>query len=279
VRRLVLLICVGLAGAAVAVVPSLGSAQAQGTTASFTAVDGGDFFMGHFWYATGTQSTTVSITPGGTVDFAYPTGNSSHNAVFTGAQPSACTQRTAPSGYSVGPAPPLPAQPQLAAWSGSCRFDAPGTYTFHCALHGEAMSGTVVVAAATTTTTTPTSTSTPTATTPTTTTFPYPRFPAAASMLRAASPQRGTAIRAQVLVTTPQSRLVADLDHGSPAVRLGRTTLFGVKNGTRHFTVHLYKKGVTLLRQRHRLTLRLSVQVLGQGLGPTTLSRHVTLTG
>lgn len=275
-RKLVLLACVGLAGAGVAVLPSLGSAQ--GTTASFTAVDSGQPILElHYWYATGTTSGSVAIVPGGTVSFGYPTGDSTRNVVFTGPQPTSCTQTSAPSGYTVGSAPPLPRAPQPAGWTGSCRFDTPGVYTFQDAFVADAVTGTITVAAPSTTP--PTSTSTPTTPRPTSTTFVEPAIPAASSSLRAPTPQHGTAVRGQIHLTTSDSRIVADLlSPGHPAILRGRTTVYHQTHGTRHFTVHLYKSAIKALRLRGRLTLTLRVQVLGGGLGPTTLSRHVTLT-
>jgi plastocyanin len=279
VRKLLLLACVGLAGAGVAILPSLGAAQ--GTTASFTADDGVNAFFGvHSWFVTGTTSTAATIAPGGTVSFNYTTGTSSHNVDFTSAlKPSSCTQATAPAGYQNKAVPPLPYTPEPPSWTGSCRFDTPGTYTFQCDLHGAAMSGTITVG--TTPTVPPTTTPKPTTTGGTTTqTFHEPGFPGAASSLRASAVQRGTLVRGQIHVTASGMRLVADLyTTGHPAVRLGRTTLYGVAAGTKHFTVRLYASGQRRLRQSHRLALVLRVQALGGGLGPTALSRHVTLTG
>ncbi|HEU0316940.1 MAG TPA: hypothetical protein VFR49_06400 [Solirubrobacteraceae bacterium] len=272
-RKLVLWACVGLAGAGVAVLPSLGSAQ--GTTASFTAVDSGQPILElHYWYATGTTNNSVTIAPGGTVSFSYPAGDSSRNVVFTGPQPSACTQTAAPYGYTIGSAPPLPQSPQPAGWSGSCRFDTPGTYPFQDAFASDAVTGTVVVA---TTTTTPPPTTTQTTTTPppTTTTFHEPPIPAASSSLRAAGVQHGTTVRGQLHVTAPNSRLVVQLLLGR--LKLGQSTIHGVANGTRHFTVSLYASGRKRLRSGGRLSLTLYTQVLNIGLGPTVLTRHVTL--
>jgi plastocyanin len=271
VRKLVLWACVGLAGAGVAILPSLGSAQ--GTTASFTAVDNGTFFSVPTWSANGTAASTVTITPGGTVTFAYPTGSSIHSVVFTGAQPSSCTQDSAPYPYTIQPAPPLPYTPEGPAWSGSCRFDTAGTYPFQDGYRGTAMSGTVTVAVPTTTP--PPTTTTQTTTGTTTQTFHEPAIPAASSSLRAAAVQRGTTVRGQIHVTAPGSRIVADLLIGR--TRVGRTTIHGVRNGTRHFSVSLYASTARRLRRSGRLTVSLSVQVLSIGLGPTVLSRHVAL--
>ncbi len=273
-RKLVLWACVGLAGAGVALLPSLGSAQ--GTTASFTAVDNGTFFSVPTWSANGTATSTVTILPGGTVTFSYPTGSSIHSVVFTGPQPTSCTQTQAPYGYPIMAAPPLPANAggEPAPWSGTCRFDAAGTYPFQDGNRGAAMTGTVVVA---TTTTTPPPTTTQTTTTPppTTTTFHEPPIPAASSSLRAAGVQHGTTVRGQLHVTAPNSRLVVQLLLGR--LKLGQSTIHGVADGTRHFSVSLYASGRRRLRSGGRLSLTLYTQVLNIGLGPTVLTRHVTL--
>jgi hypothetical protein len=274
-----LLVFVGLAGAAVAVLPSLGSAQA--TTASFVAVDSQAFFGQHFFYLAGTTDSTANIAVGGTVSFSYPTGGtSSHNVVFTGPQPTSCTQTATAPGYRIGPAPPLPAVAEAPGWAGTCTFDTAGTYPFDSAADGPAMSGTVVVGA-TTTTTGPT-TSTGQTTAPggggTSTHNPVTHLPAAAGSLVATASQHGSQIRGQIHVTTPRSKVVADLDYGHPVLRIGRTSLKGVGSGTKHFTIGLYLKGKRLLAAHHRLTLTLKVEVVGQGVGPTVLTKHVTLT-
>ena len=51
---------------------------------SFKAVDFG-------WVADGGSGNELTIAPGETVTFAYPTGASFHNVVFEGTQPSSCT--------------------------------------------------------------------------------------------------------------------------------------------------------------------------------------------
>ena len=79
----------------------------------------------------GSGSSAVTIAKGGSVTFGYPSGASSHNVVFDTAQPTSCTDM------------PAIASPQ--GWSGSCTFDAYGTYAFHCGLHGSLMRGTVEV--------------------------------------------------------------------------------------------------------------------------------------
>ena len=273
-RKLMLLTLVGLAGAGVAaILPTLGSAQ--GTTASFTAVDNGTFFSQPTWSANGTTQTTVTILPGGTVTFSYPAaGSSIHNVVFTGPQPTSCTQTAAPYNYTIAAAPPLPSMPEPPIWSGTCRFDTQGTYPFQDGYRGVTMSGTVIVMTPTTTTTTTQTTTQTTGTT--TTTFHEPPIPAASSTLRAAAVQHGTVVRGRLHVTAPGSRLIAELFLGG--TRVGRHTRYGVADGTQNFAVGLNATGRRALRQRHRLSLTLRTQVLlVGGLGPTYLSRHVTL--
>jgi PKD repeat protein len=94
--------------------------------------------------------TTVTIAPGGTVSFSYPTGGSGHNVVFgdgdtgtPGAQPSSCTQTA---GAAILPAPPLPQFSMPPGWAGSCTFNTAGTFKFYCQAH-QSMQGTVIVQA------------------------------------------------------------------------------------------------------------------------------------
>ena len=93
-------------------------------TASITAKDPYNF-------DNGSGGNSVTIAKGGSVTFSYPSGGgSSHNVVFGAAQPTSCTD--------------MPATASPSPWSGSCTFDAYGTYTFHCGLHSF-MTGTVDV--------------------------------------------------------------------------------------------------------------------------------------
>lgn len=115
-------------------------------TPEFTAVD-------FAFRASGTDATSLTIAPGQTVSFSYPTGMSTHNVDFTGDRKPECTGL-----------PPFPYPPRL--WStASCRFDEPGTYPFVCDLHAE-MTGTVVVVAAPAPTPIPTPAPTPAPATP-----------------------------------------------------------------------------------------------------------------
>ncbi|HEY6890289.1 MAG TPA: hypothetical protein VI300_20970, partial [Solirubrobacter sp.] len=190
----------------------------SGATAggSFTAID-------YAWQANGTNATTVTITPGQTVTFGYPSGTESHDAHFTGKQPSSC--------------PGLPAYPAKQGWSAECRFDAAGSYPFVCDFHPE-MTGTVVVAVAATPT--PTSTAVPTATadpiaTPGATATPPPApgatpEPTATAQkqttlkVRLARIQRGTRVRGSVSVSEPASRLEVTVMAGKAKAGIYRKT-------------------------------------------------------
>ncbi|MBE2314545.1 hypothetical protein DVA67_001045 [Solirubrobacter sp. CPCC 204708] len=102
---------------------------------------------------------SVTVAPGSTVDFSFPVGAGTnvHNVVFAQA-PTSCVQKT---GLVVGPAPPLPQFAQPAGWSGECKFDTPGTYTFICSTHPAEMTGSVVVSSGEEPTPTPTATPEP----------------------------------------------------------------------------------------------------------------------
>ena len=121
------------AAAAAALSPALAYSDVA-ADGSFKAVDFG-------WVADGGSGNELTIAPGETVTFAYPTGASFHNVVFEGTPPTSC--------MGIEPDDPRP------GWSGSCRFDAAGTYRFVCGVHAE-MTGRVIVRAAPTPTPTPT---------------------------------------------------------------------------------------------------------------------------
>jgi plastocyanin len=168
-RRFLLMGLAGVVGALIATLPILSASAAP--TPPMT----GSFAVSDFAFTAGDGSTTVNIATGGTVNFSYPTGSSEHNVDFgSGPQPTSCTLNGADQ------APPIPAAATAPGWSGSCTFNTPGTYTFHCDKH-TFMTGTIVVGGDATTTTTTTGTqtqpggggsTTTTSTSPATTTMP-----------------------------------------------------------------------------------------------------------
>jgi len=206
-----------LLGAAVAVLPSLASGTAP-STASFTASD-------FKWNVSGSSATTVTIAVGGTVTFSYPSGTSKHNADFgSGAPPTSCTQ-TAPT--PTEPVPPLPHVPTGPGWSGSCTFNAAGTYMFHCDLH-PSMTGTITVGEPTGTTTTTgtttiTTTTTTTGTTTTTTTTPPPTATTTTTppptQSTPTATQSSTTPATTTTSTTPVELLPGPLLVGGPSLR------------------------------------------------------------
>jgi len=86
----------------------------------------------------------VTIKPGESVHFGYPSGGTVHNVKFDNAQP-VCTQTAGV--VFPGAIPPLPANAAPAGWEGECKFDSPGVYTFVCSAHPDQMQGSVTVAA------------------------------------------------------------------------------------------------------------------------------------
>jgi plastocyanin len=222
---------------------------------SFTAVD-------FAWQANGTSGTTVTIAPGQTVTFGYPSGTESHDARFTGKQPSAC--------------PGLPSYPQKQGWSAECTFDAAGSYPFVCDFHPE-MTGTVVVAAAATPT--PGSSAAPTATadpigTPGATATPPPSpgatpGPTATAQkqttlkVKLAGTQRGTRVRGSVSVAEPASRLEVTVMAGK--IKAGTYLKKSTASGTVSFSVTLNAHARRTLAKARRLRVDVAVALTPPG--------------
>ena len=272
------------AGAASAVIPSLAAGQSAPSSASFMAVDGSGGYGGgasHSWVSSG-GGNQATIAQGGTVNFSYSTANAStpptmHNADFdSGPATPSCTQTQ---GSPNGAVPPLPHSPQGPDWAGNCKFTVPGTYTFHCDLHGPSMSGTIVVQSSGSGGTNPT---TPPPSTPPSTATPAPL---AQSGLSVVSHGRRT-VSGDVTIGTTGSRLQADLVPATAsgarvaATRvLGRTIEPSVASGSHRFQVALNRRGRRMLARRRRLRLALRVTVTPPGGSASTASVPVTLRG
>ena len=294
----------GLLGAAIAVVPSIATGDPS-STGSFTGIDDA-------WQANGGPGNSATIAQGGTVTFSYPSGFSEHNADFGGgSQPTSCTQAAGPNSGSV---PPLPHQQTGPGWSGTCTFNTPGTYTFHCDLHAF-MTGTITVEApgsttigtttagttstgttttgagttgTTTTGTTTTGTTTGTATTSTTTTsVPPPTEPtipitpsppsSPVSAIEVAATQRGSTVHGSVNVSQSGAggRLEVDLLSGEQ--RVGRLVRTRLRAGTLRFSVPLGVTTSRTLRRHRRLTLTVQVIVRSSTGATARAARRVTL--
>ncbi|MGZ4279628.1 MAG: cupredoxin domain-containing protein [Solirubrobacteraceae bacterium] len=240
------------------------------STAAVTAVD-------FDWSMPGATDYTDTIAAGGSVTFSYPAGVSIHNVDFTGGGPTACTQTA---GATVGPVSPLPAMPEAPGWSGTCRFDTPGTYLFVCDNHNY-MKGTIVVEGHGTTTTTTGSSTTAqgTATAPTdqtpgagSSTPTTSSSPSARPRVSVAHRQRGGVLRGTV--TTPagrsQIKVTAYLSGHGSRTRIGSQTKRSKGTGTTAFAVQLDPAGRRALLRAHRLAVDLRVVITPAAGRPVT---------
>jgi hypothetical protein len=246
-----------LAGALFLSVPSsIAAGGSPPTNGAFIAHD-------YSWDAQG-GGHTVTISPGGTVTFSYPTGFSQHNADFTSGNPSSCVQTA---GISNGSVPPLPHQPAAPPWSGSCTFKVPGTYNFKCDLHPY-MTGTVKVLAS--------GTSPPSS----------PLAGTQAQAVHVAKTQSGFSVRGSVsvsaagaggkLIATLQAR-ASDLGgRGSGEVTAGRTSV-KLHPGRVGFSISLNGSAKRALKRRGRLALKVKLEVRGRSGQTVHATRAVTL--
>ena len=242
------------AAAAAALSPALAYSDVA-ADGSFKAVDFG-------WVADGGTGNELTIAPGETVAFAYPTGASFHNVVFEGTPPSSCT--------GVQPDDPRP------GWSGSCRFDDAGTYRFVCGVHA-AMTGRVIVRTAPAPTPTPTidpgGSPAPTATpTPTPTTSPAPATSLKVTLART---QRSMRVRGAVEVAQAGSRLEVTARTNR---RVGRFVRRSTGPGTAVFSVGLDAKARKALRTKGRLTVTVRIALTAPGAKTLTRRAKTTLT-
>jgi plastocyanin len=243
----------------------------------------------------------VTINPGETVTFSYPSGSSFHNVQFTGRAPSSCTL----TGGGSGSVPPLPPAPTGQGWSGSCTFTAEGTYEFVCGAHRDMTGAVLVVPVDGTPTATPSATASATATasptaiasaTATATATPTPtaapaaiaapqptaapgggrqgRTPApAASRLSLARTQRGQVVKGSVVVAGASRLRVEVL---SKRKRVGSTTR-SVAAGRVSFTVKLNAAAKRTLQRGRKLTLTVRITVTPPSGPAFTARRTVTL--
>jgi plastocyanin len=251
------------------VIPGIAAGSSAPGTASFTAID-------FAWQANGGPGTKATIAQGGTVAFSYPTGISEHNADFgQGPQPTSCAQTAGP---GSGRVPPLPHQATSAGWTGTCTFNAPGTYTFHCDVH-PFMTGTVVVEGSGSTTGAGTGT--------TTTTGGAPLAGQPSRAISVAARQRGATVHGSVKLAKAAAggRLEVDLRasarslglRGTGPVLVGRLTITGLKPGTKRFAVSLDAAARRALRRHGRLELSVEVLVRSPSGRSVSVIRRVLL--
>lgn len=243
-------------------VPAVAVAEAPPSTGTINAVDTA-------WENPATGQNKVVIAPGGTVDFAYPSGGSIHNVVFNGASPTRCTQTAGP---SSGPVPPLPATPSGPGWAGTCEFNAEGTFAFVCGFHA-GMSGSVVVSS-----TIPAEPPSGGGGGPADTGGP------AASKLVVAAVQRGALVRGSVIVAGAGSRLRVDLlarrsalgGSGARLASVGRVSK-AIGAGKRTFSVGLSGAAKRAIAEAGRLAVTVKVKVTPASGGAFTVTKAVVV--
>ena len=234
-------------------------APAHGQGAPAAAIVASDFA---FKTAAG-ATANVTVAPGSTVSFAYPSGDEMHNVVFTGPQPSSCRQLQPPSGLASAP---LPATPSGPGWQGDCTFAAEGTYAFVCGKHG-GMTGSVQVGSVQVTSGEGVPPPPPLAAPPPP---PAGSIAAAASGLRLTAAQRGSTIRGSVRVTQAGSRLLARAfarrralagGRSTRLVEVGRQLRRSVGGGRVAFSVRIGPSARRALRRDGRLAITLRLRV------------------
>jgi plastocyanin len=221
-------------------------------SASITAKD--------FQWDNGNGGTDVTIAPGGTVSFGYPSGGYAHNVTFSPA-PTSCSQTA---GTDSGSVPPLPAVPTGAAWAGNCTFNTAGTFSYHCQAHPY-MAGAIQVGDPPTGTTDPPPTETggqpPGGGTPTGGELTQPA-------VKVAHRQRGAIARGSV--TTPAgpsaiavTALVAKSVLASRArlVKVGSLRKRSTDTGKTSFALRVDRAARRALQRRHRLAVTLRIAV------------------
>jgi plastocyanin len=214
----------------------------------------------------------VTIKPGESVHFSYPSGSSSHNVVFNGATQPACTQTA---GVVMTEGPPLPAFVEPPGWAGDCRFDTPGVYSFVCSAHSE-MTGTVTVG----------SVAQAASTAPIRDGTPAPTPKPWASLEKPASPKLDALLRGKLKLRASCSAL----DRGTVTLSVTKAVAKRLKlkgttlasggsrcNANNRFTVTLKptraaKKALARTRKSVKVTARLAFPGL-------TVKKTITLTG
>jgi plastocyanin len=273
IRGALVLASIAVLGAAVVVLPTV--ALSETTPPGVVAENVG--LYNHYW-----QPPSVTIEPGGSVEFSNPTGVAHGIRWFkTPAGAPACT-----AGVPVGTTETASGT----MWQGTCTFAAAGTYTYYCTVHGAAMSGTITVGAPsstpTGTSTGPTGTTVPTGTTPLPGAGPptgaaTPTAGSALSTLRLGSAQHGTAVRGSLTIASTAAggtlTVVLQAKLGGHRVQVGRLTRAHIAAGRQSWSIALSAKARRALRARGHLALLANVSLTAPGGSPVTLTRTLAL--
>lgn len=269
IRRALVLASIAVLGAAVVVLPTV--ALSETTPPGVVAENVGLYY--HYW-----QPPSVTIEPGGTVEFSNPTAVA-HGIrwVKTPAGAPACT-------------PGVPTETASAMkWQGTCTFAAAGTYTYYCTVHGAEMSGTITVGAPSST---PTGTGTGTTGTTVQTgieTVPgagapgamTPTAGSALSTLRLGSARHGTVVHGSLTIASTAAggtlTVVLQAKLGGHRMQVGRLTRAHISAGMQSWSIALSAKARRALRARGHLALLAKVSLSAPGGSPVTLTRTLAL--
>jgi plastocyanin len=276
IRRALALAGMGVLGGAVVVLP--GVAASETAPPAVVAENAGAY--SHHWVP-----PSVTINSGGAVEFSNPT-EVAHGIRWMS------TPGTTPvcaAGVPVG----TTSVASGTHWKGTCSFATAGTYTYYCTVHGNAMSGSITVAATTPETTpgttpgtTPSTSSTPTTTsTPGGATTPgAPSSPAAElSALKLGPSRHGSSIHGSVLLAQAAAggtlTIVLQARLGAHRVLVGRLTRAYLSAGFQSWTIALSSRARRALHAKHRLPLSVKVSLTPPGGTATSLTRTLTLHG
>jgi plastocyanin len=230
----------------------------------------------HYW-----TPPSVSVEPGGTVEFSNPT-EVPHGVHWVGtpAGDPECT-----SGVPVGTTETASGT----KWTGTCKFAAAGTYTYYCTVHGASMSGKITVGTPSPTPTTPTNPTTgPTGTTSAPTTgggggTGTSPGATAISALKLGGAGHGGALHGSLQVSQAAAggtlTIVLQARLGGHRVQVGRLRRSRVSAGPQSWTIALSAHARHALHARGRLALTAKVLLTPPTGAAVSLTRTLTLHG
>jgi plastocyanin len=264
-----------LLGASVAVLPAVAASETAPSIVAHN--EPGPYGYGaHSW-----TPSTAEITAGGVVKFSNPSNEVPHGLKFTGgpATPT-CTGLPAAATGETG----------AFNWSGECKFDTPGTYTFICTVHPTEMRGTITVSAngtTTVTTTAPTTSSTTTTPTPPPASEESPLAGPASKALTLKTSQHAGAVRGSLDISKAgaggrleislfaQSAALVKVSRHRPPVRVGKLARSPLSAGKLSFAVPLSSAARKSLKRHRHLTLTVKIVLHPSHGKALTLTRTV----
>ena len=274
------LIAAAALGAAAVVLPATAASEGTSTIETEDPV--------HHW-----KPPAVTIEAGGAIVFKNPSATTPHGVHWVSTPATPSCEPSVPVGTGF--------EQSGTSWSGSCKFAAPGTYTFWCTVHGEAMKGTITVTA-------PGEKEAPKETTPTGTTTgttPAPGTPApggsstgagaqapgaaaasaaALSALRVSLPRHGATLHGALTVPAADAGGRLEVDLLAPrsalaagSVRVGQLVRGSLAAGPLRFSVAPGARGLRALRRHGHLRLTMTVHLAPAAGAGSAISRRLTL--